>query len=96
MKIKIETIQKMAHLSRLELTPAEEIVLAAEAEKILDWMNQLNEIDTSDVEPLLHMHSNSNVFREDIAKHTITKEEGLFNAPQKIKDYFTVPKVIEG
>jgi aspartyl-tRNA(Asn)/glutamyl-tRNA(Gln) amidotransferase subunit C len=95
MKIEIETIQKMAHLSRLELKPEEEITLAAEAEKILDWMNQLNEIDTSDVEPLLHMHNNSNVFREDVTIHTITKEEGLFNAPQKTKDYFTVPKVIE-
>jgi aspartyl-tRNA(Asn)/glutamyl-tRNA(Gln) amidotransferase subunit C len=95
MKIETETIQKMAHLSRLELKPEEEITLAAEAEKILDWMNQLNEIDTSDVEPLLHMHNNTNVFREDVAIHTITKEEGLFNAPQKTKDYFTVPKVIE-
>jgi aspartyl-tRNA(Asn)/glutamyl-tRNA(Gln) amidotransferase subunit C len=95
MQIEIETIRKMAHLSRLELKPEEEVTLAAEAEKILDWMNQLNEIDTSNIEPLLHMHQNQNVFREDIAKYEITKEEGLFNAPQKTKDYFTVPKVIE-
>ena len=94
MKIEIETIRKMAHLSRLELKPEEEISLANDAEKILDWMNQLNELDTSQIEPLLHMHNNTNVFREDVAVHTISKEEGLVNAPQKTKDYFTVPKVI--
>ncbi len=94
MKIEIETIRKMAHLSRLELTAEEEVSLASDAEKILDWMNQLNEVDTSQIEPLLHMHANSNVFREDIAQHTISKEEGLVNAPAKTKDYFTVPKVM--
>ncbi len=94
MKIEIETIRKMAHLSRLELTAEEEVSLAGDAEKILDWMNQLNEVDTSQIEPLLHMHYNSNVFREDIAQHTISKEEGLINAPAKTKDYFTVPKVM--
>ncbi len=95
MKIEIETIQKIAHLARLEVTPDEQVLLAEEFEKILGWMDQLNELDTSNVEPLIHMHSGVNVFRKDIAKNELSKERGLFNAPQKDKDYFMVPKVLE-
>ena len=58
-------------------------------------MNQLNELDTSNVQPLIHMNSGVNVFRDDNAKNELTKEQGLFNAPQKDKDYFMVPKVME-
>jgi aspartyl-tRNA(Asn)/glutamyl-tRNA(Gln) amidotransferase subunit C len=95
MKIDIETIDKMAHLARLELQPDEKEKMAEDFTKILDWMNQLNEVDTTGIEPLTHMHAGVNVFREDIAYNALTKEEGLFNAPQKNKDYFMVPKVIE-
>ena len=56
---------------------------------------QLNELDTTDVDPLMHMHQGVNVFREDVAKNELTKEQGLFNAPQKNEDYFMVPKVME-
>jgi aspartyl-tRNA(Asn)/glutamyl-tRNA(Gln) amidotransferase subunit C len=95
MKIEIETIQKIAHLARLNIEPEEQVQLAEDFAKILDWMNQLNELDTSNIQPLIHMNSGVNVFREDIAKNELSKEEGLFNAPQKDKDYFMVPKVIE-
>ncbi len=95
MKIQKETIKKIAHLARLELSEDEETQMSSDFEKILDWMQQLNELDTTDVEPLIHMHSNVNVFRADVAKNNITKEEALYNAPQKNKDYFMVPKVME-
>ena len=95
MKIEIETIQKIAHLARLELKPAEEQQMSVDFAKILDWMEQLNELDTTDVDPLMHMHQGVNVFREDVAKNELTKEQGLFNAPQKNEDYFMVPKVME-
>jgi aspartyl-tRNA(Asn)/glutamyl-tRNA(Gln) amidotransferase subunit C len=95
MKIEHSTIEKIAHLSRLALEPHEVQTLALEAEKILDWMNQLNEIDTSNIEPLYHIHQNQNITREDIVKTEITKEQGLFNAPHKNDNYFILPKVIE-
>lgn len=95
MKIENETIKKIAHLARLELKPEEETELQGEIGKILNWMNQLNELDTSNIEPLMHMHHNTNVYREDIANNQLTKAEGLFNAPSKTKDYIMVPKVKE-
>jgi aspartyl-tRNA(Asn)/glutamyl-tRNA(Gln) amidotransferase subunit C len=82
-------------LARLELKPEEEQQMSGDFAKILDWMNQLNELDTSDVEPLMHMHQGVNVFREDIANNELTKKEGLVNAPQKNDDYIMVPKVME-
>jgi aspartyl-tRNA(Asn)/glutamyl-tRNA(Gln) amidotransferase subunit C len=95
MEIDLETIRKIAHLARLELKPEEEQQMSGDFAKILDWMNQLNELDTSNVEPLMHMHQGVNVFREDNAKNELTKKEGLVNAPQKNDDYIMVPKVME-
>ncbi|MGL4629642.1 MAG: Asp-tRNA(Asn)/Glu-tRNA(Gln) amidotransferase subunit GatC [Leadbetterella sp.] len=95
MKITPETIQKMAHLSRIEVKQEEEATLMGEFQQILDWMEQLNELDTNEIEPLYHMHNNVNLYREDLAKQEITREEALLNAPQKNEEYFMVPKVIE-
>lgn len=95
MNIDIETIKKISHLARLKLQPEEEQQMSSDFAKILDWMNQLNELDTSKIEPLIHMHQGVNVFRRDKAKNELTKAEGLFNAPQKNEDYFMVPKVKE-
>lgn len=95
MNIDIETIKKISHLARLELKPEEEQQMSSDFAKILDWMDQLNELDTSNVEPLMHMHQGVNIFRKDIAKNELTKAEGLINAPQKNEDYFMVPKVKE-
>lgn len=95
MEIDLETIRKIAHLARLELKPEEEQQMSGDFAKILDWMNQLNELDTTNVEPLMHMHKGINVFREDEAKNELTKKEGLVNAPLKNENYILVPKVME-
>jgi aspartyl-tRNA(Asn)/glutamyl-tRNA(Gln) amidotransferase subunit C len=95
MEIDLETIRKIAHLARLDLKPEEEQQMAGDFAKILDWMNQLNELDTTNVEPLMHMHKGINVFRDDVAKNELTKKEGLVNAPLKNEDYILVPKVME-
>ncbi len=63
--------------------------------KILDWMEKLNEVDTSDVEPLMHMSAEMNVFREDVVQEHLDHKKALINAPKKDSDYFRVPKVIE-
>jgi len=95
MKIEQQTVKKIAHLARLELSEQEEVKMVEDLSKILDWMDQLKELDTSAVEPLTHMSEEVNVFREDIAKNQLTREQGLKNAPKQDGEYFLVPKVIE-
>lgn len=63
--------------------------------KILTWVEKLNEIDTSQVEPLTHMTDEVNVLRDDEVKEPLPHDRGLLNAPDKDQDYFRVPKVLE-
>ena len=63
--------------------------------KILNWVDQLRELDTENVEPLIHMSEEVNVMREDLAQNTVSHDEALKNAPRKDSDYFRVPKVLE-
>ena len=95
MNIDIQTIRKLAHLARLEFDEAKEQEMQQDLIKILDWMDKLRELDTSAVEPLIHMSAEVNMLREDVTFNAITHEEGLRNAPKKDADYFRVPKVLE-
>lgn len=95
MKIDHDALHKIAHLARLEIRPEEEKDMLQNLEKVLTWMEQLNEVDTDHVAPLLHMSEEINVFREDLAKQTISREQGLLNAPSHNEAFFRVPKVIE-
>ena len=95
MKIDKETVKKIAHLSRLEFNDKEEDVMVKEMNKILDWMDKLNEVDTTGVEPLTHMSAELNILREDEVGEHLDHKKALFNAPKKDSDYFRVPKVIE-
>ena len=95
MHIDKETVDKVANLARLELAEDEKITLIEDMGKILDFMDKLNEVDTSGVEPLVYMTDEINVFREDVISHEITHKEALKNAPKHDEDYFLVAKVIE-
>ena len=95
MTIDKETVDKIAHLARLELTPEETDDMMKDMSKILDFMAKLNEIDTSGVEPLVYMTDEVNVLREDVVKQEITHQDALQNAPKHDDDYFLVAKVIE-
>lgn len=94
MPIDIATIRKVAHLARLELSPEEESQLSVDIEQILAWIDQLEEVETTGVEPVIHMHGNINAYREDVAHNDLTREEALFNAPQQEDGHFKVVKVI--
>lgn len=96
MNIDSETVDKIAHLARLELSATEQQEMIGDMNKILDFMAKLNEIDTVGVEPLVYLSKEINVFREDIVKQEITVEEGLKNAPKHDDKYFLVAKVIGG
>ena len=95
MTIDKETVEKVAHLARLELAEDEKEKMIEDMSKILGFMAKLNEIDTSGIEPLVYMTNEINVVREDVVKQEITHEEALLNAPKHDKDYFLVAKVIE-
>jgi aspartyl-tRNA(Asn)/glutamyl-tRNA(Gln) amidotransferase subunit C len=95
MKVNKETLRKIAHLSRLELQEKDEAPMINSLNEILEWVDQLNEVDTSEVEPLTNMSFEVNVYREDAEKSTISHEEALKNAPHRDQDYFKVPKVID-
>ncbi len=95
MKINDETVDKIAHLARLELSGEEKQEMIKDMNKILGFMDKLNEIDTSGIEPLVYMTNGVNNMREDVVKQEITHEEALKNAPKHNEDYFLVPKVID-
>lgn len=87
-------IDELAHLSMLEFSADEKAALKTDMEKMIGFIEKLNEIDTSGVEPLLYVTSNLNELREDVIEGSTTREEALKNAPINNDTYFTVPKVI--
>lgn len=95
MKIDNETVDKIAHLARLEFDNETKEQIIKDMNNMLAFVEKLNEIDTSNVEPLIYMNDEVNVLREDEVKQDITQEEALKNAPKHDSDYFKVPKVIE-
>jgi aspartyl-tRNA(Asn)/glutamyl-tRNA(Gln) amidotransferase subunit C len=95
MKIDRDALYKVAHLARLEIRPHEEEAILKSMDSVLNWMDQLNEIDTQNVEPLTHILDEANSWRSDDAVNTLSREDALANAPSKNRQYIMVPKVIE-
>ncbi|MFN5704704.1 MAG: Asp-tRNA(Asn)/Glu-tRNA(Gln) amidotransferase subunit GatC [bacterium] len=95
MKIDKDLVDKIAHLARLEFDDQQKVKIEQDLNNILSFMESLNELDTSNVEPLIYMTEEKNVFRKDEQKQEVSHEEALKNAPKKDSDYFRVPKVIE-
>jgi aspartyl-tRNA(Asn)/glutamyl-tRNA(Gln) amidotransferase subunit C len=94
MKINLETIDKIAHLARLEVKEEDKQGLLDDMNNILTFMDKLNEVDTSGVEPLVYMTDEVNVLREDEVKQEISRAEALQNAPKQDGKFFRVAKVI--
>lgn len=95
MEVTNELIDKLANLSRLSFTDEEKISLKSDLEKMISFIDKLNELDTSGVEPLLHMTDNVDMLRNDEVKNMISREEALKNAPMQDEQFFKVPKVIK-
>jgi aspartyl-tRNA(Asn)/glutamyl-tRNA(Gln) amidotransferase subunit C len=88
-------IEKVAKLARLELSEKEKNTLGNQLEQILTYMEQLNRIDTTGVEPTSHAIPIQNAFREDEAKPSFSREEVLGIAPEEEDGHFKVPRIIE-
>ena len=87
---------KIASLAKLELTDQEIKEYSKDLTNILKWMEELKEVDVSNVQPVTSVTKNELYEREDItSKNNIEQEKILLNAPEKVGEYFTVPKVIE-
>ena len=95
MKINKNTINKIARLSRIKLEDKESEDYIKDLNHILNWVEQLNEINTDNVDPLSNISSYTLPQREDVSKDINSNEEILENAPDKIEGYFVVPKVVE-
>lgn len=85
----------VAHLSRIELSDAMAEKMAGQLRQVLDYIAQLNEADTSNVEPMSHAGGLANVFRDDAPAPSLTPDQALRNAPDRAEGYFRVPRVIE-
>ncbi|MDH3252385.1 MAG: Asp-tRNA(Asn)/Glu-tRNA(Gln) amidotransferase subunit GatC [Ignavibacteria bacterium] len=94
MSVTVKDVEHVARLARLSFSDEEKRTLTHQLNEILKYMEQLNELDTSAVEPLSQVIQLQNVFREDRQRVCLDREEVLRNAPARTEKYFKVPKVI--
>ena len=95
MEVNDTLVDKVARLARLQYNSAEKGAIKADLKRMIEFVEKLNELDTTGVEPLLHMSNNINILREDEVKGSIERTEGLKNAPVHDEQFFKVPKVIK-
>ena len=89
-----EQVRKVAHLARLELKPEEEEIFTTQLSSILEYVEQLSELDTETVPPTTRAIDVSNITREDHLEPFPNREEILSCAPEQDGDFFKVPKII--
>lgn len=90
-----ETIEYVGILAKLELSDAEKEEAKQDMEKMLDYIDTLNELDTDGVEPMSHVFPVHNVFREDVVTNGDGGEDTLANAPERRDRAFVVPKTVD-
>jgi aspartyl-tRNA(Asn)/glutamyl-tRNA(Gln) amidotransferase subunit C len=94
MEVNDELVDQLSNLARLTFEPGEKAGIKKDLQKMIAFIEKLNELDTTGVEPLLFMTDEVNVLRADEVKGSITREDGLLNAPLRDDQFFKVPKVI--
>jgi aspartyl-tRNA(Asn)/glutamyl-tRNA(Gln) amidotransferase subunit C len=95
MKVDEDTVRRIARLARIKVTDAEAKALEGELSGILDWVKQLDEVDTAGVEPMTAVVSTSLRMREDRVTDGGIADDILANAPAREDHFFVVPKVVE-
>jgi aspartyl-tRNA(Asn)/glutamyl-tRNA(Gln) amidotransferase subunit C len=94
MEVNDALIENLADLARLQFNEEEKEEIKKDLQRMISFVEKLNELNTDGVEPLLHMTEESNVLREDEINGSVSREEALQNAPLTDGIYFKVPKVI--
>ena len=93
MEVNDALVDKLAHLSRLKFEAGEKEEIKNDLQKMIAFVDKLNDLDTTGVEPLMHMTDEVNILREDEVKGSISREDALKNAAVH-DEFFKVPKVI--
>jgi len=94
MEVNDALIDNLSNLARLEFNQEEKEEIKKDLQRMIQFVEKLNELDTRGVQPLLHMSHETNVLREDRPGGSVSREEALSNAPGTDGVYFKVPKVI--
>ena len=95
MQIDNSTVDKLSDLAKLEFDKQAKVEIIKDLNNMLSFVEKLNELDTTNIEPLIYMSDEVNVFREDEIIQDSSHEQALKNAPKKDSDYFKAPKVLE-
>lgn len=95
MEVNDELVNKLANLGRLHFTDTEKVSIKADLQRMIGFIDKLQEVNTEAVEPLLHITGNTNVLRSDEIKGQVTTPEALKNAVVHDHHFFQVPKVIK-
>ena len=95
MQVDDALIEKLSRLAMLQFNDEEREEIKSDLQKMIGFVDKLRELDTTGVEPLLHMSNNLNVFREDEPGNMLSRKEALKNAPTTDGVFFQVPKVIK-
>jgi aspartyl-tRNA(Asn)/glutamyl-tRNA(Gln) amidotransferase subunit C len=94
MEVNDQLIEKLAHLARLSFTDEEKESIKTDLQRMISFIHKMEEVNTDDVEPLLHITEAKNILRKDEVKGTVTTAEAMKNAPLNDGHFFKVPKVI--
>lgn len=94
MEINDAVVDKLAHLAKLSFNETEKQEIKKDLQRMISFVEKLNELDLEGVEPLLHMSGEVNVLRDDEVKGSVSREKALQNAPSHDEQFFKVPKVI--
>lgn len=95
MEVNKQLVDRIATLSKLEFDEQSKEAIRQDLERMIGFVDKLNEVNTEGIEPLIYVNDEVNILREDEVKQIITKEEALSNAPTKDSDYIKVPKVLK-
>ncbi|MDX9715657.1 MAG: Asp-tRNA(Asn)/Glu-tRNA(Gln) amidotransferase subunit GatC [Dissulfurispiraceae bacterium] len=95
MKINKDKVRKIAELSRLKLEESDIEEYALQMNKILDYVEQLDKLDTGNIEPTSHVLQLKNVTRQDKTTPSLDRHDALMNAPDHTDKFYRVPKIIE-
>ncbi len=95
MEVNDALVEKLAHLSRLHFNETEKAEIKNDLQRMIAFVEKLNELNLDDVKPLLHMSEEINVLREDEVKEALNRKDALKNSPLHDEVFFKVPKVIK-
>jgi aspartyl-tRNA(Asn)/glutamyl-tRNA(Gln) amidotransferase subunit C len=95
MSLSLEDVRKVAKLARLQLTPEEEVRYQQQLGQVLKYVDVLNSVDTTGVDPLAHPHEVTNVLRADEPSPSLPRPAALANAPKTDGKYFLVPQILD-